>query len=142
MYSRCHVASLICRQFLWSDVQFEASTRCHTEYHIEHSGIDRSSLQYSYTLLAKVRVSKLVIIIDSYVIKSWFTFANMQSVSIKLPRAEIFYFPLHFVFEWPFHSYTFAHSSNIACLPAGRINTHRDILWKLKMLYQTEKCLD
>ncbi len=40
-------------------------------------------------------------------------------------------------FEWPIPAHICAHWSNIACLPAGRIDTHSDIQWKLKMLSQT-----
>ncbi len=79
------------------------------------------SLKYSSTLHAQFGVSKQVIIIDSCVAKTWFTFTNLQSVSLKVPRPKILYFVLCFVFEWPVPSYIFAHWSNIACLPAGRI---------------------
>ncbi len=30
--------------FVWIEIQFYGSTRCHYEYHIMHSGIDRSTL--------------------------------------------------------------------------------------------------
>ncbi len=43
---------------------------------------------------AKFGVSKPVIIIDSCVVKSWFTFANPQSVSLKLPRSKIVFYIL------------------------------------------------
>ncbi len=47
------------------------------------------------------------------------------------------YFVLYFVFEWLVPAYIFAHWSNIACLPAGKIITE----WKLKMLSQTVRLL-
>ncbi len=39
------------------------------------------------------------------------------------------YFVLYFVFVFPVRAYIFAHWSSVACLPAGRINTHRDSWW-------------
>ncbi len=79
---------------------------------------------YSYTLYAKFGVSKPVIINDSCVVKSWFTFANLQSVSLKLPQSKHFYFILYLVFEYIYICTLKRHC--IACLTAGRINTHRD----------------
>ncbi len=46
------------------------------------------SFKYSYTLGAKFGVSKPVLIIDSCVFKSWFTFANVQSVFVKVTEPE------------------------------------------------------
>ncbi len=45
---------------------------------------------------------------------------------------NVLYFILYFVFERPFPAYIFAYWSNITCLPAVRMNIHRDTLWKLK----------
>ncbi len=84
------------------------------------------SLNYSYVLHAKYGVSKPNIIIYSCVFKSWFTFANLQSVSLKLARPQILHFVLHFVFEWQILAYIFAHWSNI-----GRINTET-VSWSWK----------
>ncbi len=56
-------------------------------------------LKYSYTLQAKFEVCKPVIIIKTCVVKSWFTFVNLQSESLKPPRPKAFYFILYFVFE-------------------------------------------
>ncbi len=54
---------------------FQASIKYLCQYHIVHSGIDRSTyvcqaLKYSYTLHAKVRVSEPLLNIDSCVVKS------------------------------------------------------------------------
>ncbi len=45
---------------------------------------------------------------------------------------------LYFVLEWPLLAYIFAHWSNIACLPTGRINTYTNTpsgswKWYLKL---------
>ncbi len=93
------------------------------------------SLKYYHTLHAIFGVSKLVIIIDNCVVRSWFTFAYLQSMSLKLPYSM--YFIFYCVFEWPVLAYIFTHWTNIACLPAYIKNTHRDTYWKLKMLSQT-----
>ncbi len=130
--------SINIQNFSWIEIQFYASTRCHCEYHIVHSGINRSTLVCHLwnTLIHcmhKLGVSKPVIIINSHEVKSWFTFANLQSVSLKMSKPETLYFLLYFVFEWPVLAYTFAHWGNIACLPVCRINTHTQTLsgsWK------------
>ncbi len=90
---------------------------------------DTPSLKYFYTLDAIFGVSKPVIVgIDRL------TLVRHQSVSLKLPRPKncilycILYFVLYFVFEWPVLVYIFAHWSNIACLPAGRIYTQRHLV--------------
>ncbi len=47
-----------------------------------HADFGLSSLKYSYNILnANFGVGKPVIIIDSCVVKSWLTFANLQNVS-------------------------------------------------------------
>ncbi len=45
-------------------------------------------LTYFYTLHAKFGVSKPVIIIDTCVVKSWFTFENLQCVSLNLTKPK------------------------------------------------------
>ncbi len=60
-----------------------------------HSGINWSTmvyLKYAYRLYVKFGVSKQVIIIDDCLVKSWFTFANLQNLSLKLPRPNIIVF--------------------------------------------------
>ncbi len=46
------------------------------------------SLKYSFTLHAQFGVGKPVILIDSCMVKSWFTFANLESVSRKQPKPK------------------------------------------------------
>ncbi len=87
-------------------------------------------------LILKFGVNKPVIIVDSCVVKLWFTFANLQCVS-QTATVKQYYFVLYFVFEWPVPAYIFAHLSNIASLPAGSINT--DTCWKLNMVFQTAR---
>ncbi len=63
-----------------------------------------------------------MIIIDSCVVKSWFTAERVS----QIVEAKNMHFILYFVFEWPVPAYIIAHWRYIACLPTGRINTHRD----------------
>ncbi len=88
-------------------------------------------------IACKIWVSKSVIIIENNVVKTCFSFANLQSVSRKLSSQKESYFVLYFVFECQVPAYIFSHWSNIVCLLAGKINTHTDSVWKLKMLCQT-----
>ncbi len=50
------------------------------------------SLKYVCTLHAKFGASKPVIIIDSCVVRSWFTFANLQSVSQTARAKQIVFY--------------------------------------------------
>ncbi len=84
-------------------------------------------LKYSYTLHAKFGVSKPVIIIDSCVVKSWFTFANLQCLSnCQGQTICISYCLLYLNDQFPI--YIFAHWSSMACLPTCRINTQRHLV--------------
>ncbi len=68
-----------------------------------HSGIDIFTLvchiKYAYTLHGQFGDSKPVIVIESCVINSGFTFANLQNVSLKLLRPQILYLIFYFVFK-------------------------------------------
>ncbi len=92
-----------------------------------HVDFGPPSLKYFYTLHAEFGLSKPMIIIDICVVKSWFTFANLQSISQTIKHKRL-YFTLYFLFQWPILAYIFAHWSNIACLPAGRTNTQRHLV--------------
>ncbi len=79
-------------------------------------------------------VSKPVIIVDSCVVKSWFTFANLQSASLKLPRPKQLYFILYLECEWLVHICPLIQHNMYTC---RQNNIHTETTWKLKMLFRT-----
>ncbi len=72
------------------------------------------SLKYFYTLHAKYWVSKRVIIIDSCVVTSWFTFINLQSIS-QTAKAKKIVFCIVFCTSSIIHICTLKQHSMFTC---------------------------
>ncbi len=78
------------------------------------------SLKYSYKLHSKFGFNKPVIFMVSCVVYICIPAECISQTATKL------YFVLYLVFDWSVLPYIYAHWSNIACLPAGRLNKNRD----------------
>ncbi len=63
------------------------------------------SLKYSYTLHAKFDVSKPVIIIDSCVVKSWFTITNVQCLSNCQGQNDFISYCILYMNDQFYHTY-------------------------------------
>ncbi len=68
-------------------------------------------------------------------------FLQIYRVNLSNCQGPKIFFVLYFEFEWLVLAHKFAHWSNIACLPAGRINTQRHLMEAENTISNCENCI-